>query len=590
MNKSLGIPLVRPKIYSMNSIMGRLPLLLEIAINGFFVVVYTFQKSKKFPELLAKLPMELILTWALWIVPVVLFITLASNFLKSEGIEDFLRRYVFSLIIFVPMVITWGDLEFLYWLSAVHLFSSVISVYEKKELPKIAELGASSFLFRLKFQPAQIVLLSFAGWILLGALVLVLPVSAAPGKTIHFIDALFMATSATCVTGLSSISLPDEFSIFGQIVMLVLAQVGGLGIMTLSSSMAVIMGRNLQMREQVIMQDVLDASSSQELLQLVSDIVRFTFVIEFIGAVILTLGFYQEGFEIGQSIYFGFYHSIMAFCNSGYALFNNNLEDFKFAPMIHMTVAFLIILGGIGFAVLKDVLENLKSRRSFRALSVHTKIVLTINFALLGIGTIYLFFGEFLHAFQDYSMWEKFQVSFFQSVTPRTAGFNTINLNTLHPHCIYMIILLMFIGASPGSTGGGVKTTTFGVLLWSVMATLKGKYDVEFFERRVPQATVVKSIAIFIICLIVVSAGVLVMMRIEPDKSFLSLFFEVTSAFGTVGLSLGITPFLTILGKLVIVAMMYVGRVGPLTLVLAVGSKVVLPSKVEYPEGKVLIG
>ncbi|MFL5786116.1 MAG: TrkH family potassium uptake protein [Bacteriovoracaceae bacterium] len=574
----------------MNSIMGRLPLLLEIAINGFFVVVYTFQKSKKFPELLAKLPMELILTWALWIVPVVLFITLASNFLKSEGIEDFLRRYVFSLIIFVPMVITWGDLEFLYWLSAVHLFSSVISVYEKKDLPKVAELGASSFLFRLKFQPAQIVLLSFGGWILLGALILVLPVSAAPGKTIHFIDALFMATSATCVTGLSSISLPDEFSIFGQVVMLVLAQVGGLGIMTLSSSMAVIMGRNLQMREQVIMQDVLDASSSQELLQLVSDIVRFTFVIEFIGAVILTLGFYQEGFEIGQSIYFGFYHAIMAFCNAGYALFNNNLEDFKFSPMIHLTVAFLIIVGGIGFAVLKDVLENLKGRRSFRALSVHTKIVLTINFALLGIGTIYLFFGEFLHAFQDYSMWEKLQVAFFQSVTPRTAGFNTINLNLLHPHCIYMIILLMFIGASPGSTGGGVKTTTFGVLLWSVMATLKGKYDVEFFERKVPQATVVKSIAIFIICLIVVSVGVLVMMRLEPDKNFLSLLFEVTSAFGTVGLSLGITPFLSILGKLVIVAMMYVGRVGPLTIVLAVGSKVVLPSKVEYPEGKVLIG
>ncbi len=537
-----------------------------------------------------KLPMEAILTHALWMIPLVLLITLASNFSKSEGVEDFLRRYVFSLIIFVPMVITWGDLEFLYWLSAVHLFSSVISVYEKKDVAKVTEFSASSFLFRLKLQPAQVVLLSFAGWILLGALILVLPVAAAPGKTINFIDALFMATSATCVTGLSTISLPDQFSIFGQIVMLVLSQVGGLGIMTLSSSMAVIMGRNLQMREQVIMQDVLDASSSQELLQLVSDIVRFTFIIEFIGAAILTVGFYQEGFEIGQSIYFGFYHSIMAFCNSGYALFNNNLEDFKFSPMINMTIAFLIIMGGIGFAVLKDILENLKTRRSFRALSVHTKIVLTINLALLGIGTIYLFFGEFLHAFQDMTMWQKLQVSFFQSVTPRTAGFNTVNLNTLHPHSLYMIILLMFIGASPGSTGGGVKTTTFAVLLQSVTATLRGKYDVEFFERRIPQATVVKSIAIFIVCLILVSAGLLIMMRIEHDKSFLSLFFEVTSAFGTVGLSLGITPFLSYAGKLVIIGLMYLGRVGPLTLVLAVGSKVVLPNEVEYPEGKVLIG
>ncbi len=317
---------------------------------------------------------------------------------------------------------------------------------------------------------------------------------------------------------------------------------------------------------------------------------RFTFVIEFIGAALLTIGFYQEGFEIGQSIYFGFYHAIMAFCNAGYALFNNNLEDFKFSPIIHFTIAFLIIVGGIGFAVLKDIMENLKTRRSFRALSVHTKIVLTINFALLAIGTIYLFFGEFLHGFQDMTMWQKLQVSFFQSVTPRTAGFNTVNLNTLHPHCLYMMILLMFIGASPGSTGGGVKVTTFAVLLQSVTATLRGKHEVEFFERRVPQATVVKSIAIFIICLIVVSAGLLIMMRIEHDKSFLSLFFEVTSAFGTVGLSLGITPFLSYLGKLTIIGMMYLGRVGPLTLVLAVGSKVVLPNKVEYPEGKVLIG
>jgi trk system potassium uptake protein TrkH len=313
-------------------------------------------------------------------------------------------------------------------------------------------------------------------------------------------------------------------------------------------------------------------------------------VIEFVGAILLTVGFYQQGFEIGQALYFGFYHSIMAFCNAGYALFNNNLEDFKFEPLISMTVAFLIIMGGIGFSVLKDIVTTIKSRRSLQTLSVHTKIVLSVNTLLLAFGTIYLFFGEFLHAFQDLSMWERFQVSFFQSVTPRTAGFNTINLNTLHPHSLYMIILLMFIGASPGSTGGGVKTTTFAILLQSVTATLKGKIDVEFFERKVPSITVVKSIAIFIISLIVVSVGILIMMRLEPDKSFLSLFFEVTSAFGTVGLSLGITPFLTVMGKLTIILMMFAGRVGALTLVLAVGARVVMPSKVEYPEGKILIG
>jgi trk system potassium uptake protein len=574
----------------MNYVMGKVPLLLEIFVNGFFVLVYTLHKAHRFPELLVKLPMPLVLSTFIWLAPLVLFIALVANFLKSDGFEDFIRRFIFSLIIFVPVIITFGDIEFVYWLSAVHLFSTVISFYEKPQDPSPEFSGTSSFLFRLKLQPAQVVLLSFAGWILLGSLLLILPVSANPGKSIDFIDALFMSTSATCVTGLSSISLPDEFSIFGQMVLLILVQVGGLGIMTLSSSMAVIMGRNLQMREQVIMQDVLDASSSEELLNLVVDIIQFTFLIEFVGAIILTVGFYQEGFEIGQSIYFGFYHSIMAFCNAGFALFNNSLEDFKFVPLIHLTIAALIILGGIGFSVMKDILSVAKSHRPWTSLSVHSKIVLFVNTLLLLFGTMYLFITEFTHAFETMSMWERLQVSFFQSVTTRTAGFNTINLSSLNPHSAYMMILLMFIGASPGSTGGGIKTTTFAVLIQSVTATLKGKFNVEFFERRVPAATVVKSISIFIIALIVVSAGVLALMWSEPDKSFLALMFEVVSAFGTVGLSLGITPFLSVFGKVLIVVIMYLGRVGPLTLVLAVGSRVVLPSKVEYPEGKVLIG
>jgi trk system potassium uptake protein len=574
----------------MSYFIGRLPLLLEIVINGFFVLVYTLQKAKKAPEILAQLPLDIIFEYALFVVPAILFFSLLTHFLKSENLEDFFRKYIFSLIIFIPIIITWGDIEFVYWLSAVHLFSTIISIYEKSPVKKDEVSSTSSFLFRLKLQPAQVVLLSFGGWILLGALVLMLPVSANPGKSVSFIDALFMSTSATCVTGLATVSLVDDLSVFGQMVLLVLLQVGGLGIMTLSSSIAVIMGRNLQMREQVIMQDVLDTTGSEELLKLVVNIIQYTFAIEFIGALLLTIGFYQEGFEIGQSIYFGFFHSISAFCNAGFALWNNSLEDFKFSPLIHFSVSFLILLGGLGFSVIKELLVTVREKRKIRNLSVHSKIVLTTHFMFLIGGTLYLFFGEYLQAFNDYSMWEKFQVAFFQSTTTRTAGFNTINFSILQPHCIYLMILFMFVGASPGSTGGGVKTTTFAILLQSVTATLKGKQDVEFFERTIPAQTVVKSIAIFIICIIVVSVGVLVMTRVEPDKSFLSLLFEVVSAFGTVGLSLGITPFLSVIGKLCIVVLMFLGRVGPLTLVLAVGSRVVLPSEVEYPEGKVLIG
>jgi trk system potassium uptake protein len=574
----------------MNYFMGSLPILLEIIVNGAFVLAYTFQKTGQLPAILARLPLAEMFNHATWIVPLVLFISLLSNFLKSQGFEDFFRRYIFSIIIFIPAVITWGDLEFIYWLSAVHLFSTLISMYEKKEPSKVAYSATSSFLFRLKLQPAQVVLLSFGGWILLGTLLLALPVSVNPDKSISMVDALFMATSATCVTGLSTISLLDDFSIFGQMVILTLFQVGGLGIMTLSSSMAMIMGKNLQMREQVIMQDVLDTSNSQELLGLIVDIIKFTFTIEFIGAIFLTVGFYQEGFEIGQAIYYGFFHSISAFCNAGFALFNNSMEDFKFNPIVHFTLGALFLTGGLGFAVITDLSNAIKARRGFRSLSVHTKIVLSTNAFLITFGMLYLFFGEFLHAFQNMSMWERFQVSLFQSLTTRTAGFSTFDLNALHPHCIYMMVLMMFIGASPGSTGGGVKTTTFAVLLQSVIATLKGRGEVEFFERTVPSQIVVKAIAIFIIALIIVSSGILIMMRLEPDKSFLALFFEVTSAFATVGLSLGITPYLSVMGKLCLVSLMFLGRVGPLTLVLAIGSRVVLPSKVEYPEGKILIG
>lgn len=576
----------------MNYLFGRLPLMLEVLVNGFYLLIKTLKKSNQLHGLLEQIPIDEVLEHSTWFVPTVIFLTLIANFLKSSGFEDFVRKHIFSVIVFIPLLMTWGDQEFIYWLSAVHLFSTLLSFYEKNKdesIDKEDDTG-SSFLFRLKLAPAQVVLLSFGGLILSGTLILLLPVSAATGNHIKFIDAFFMATSATCVTGLSTISLADEFSTFGQMVMLLLSQIGGLGIMTLSSSFALIMGKNLQMREQIIMQDLLDTSGSDEVLKLIVDIIRYTFVIEFLGAIFLTVGFYQEGLEIGQALYFGFYHSIMAFCNAGYTLFNSNLENFKFTPLIHFTILVLFLLGGLGFAVMKDLFETIKSKRALKTLSIHTKLVLSINAILIILTTVYLFFGEFLHAFQNMTAWERFQVSLFQAVTPRTAGFNTVNIGSLHPHSVYLMALLMFIGASPGSTGGGVKTTTFAILLQSVTATLKGKPYVEFFERRVPASTVVKSIAIFIISLMIVSAGILIMMRIEPDKSFLSIFFEVTSAFCTVGLSLGITPFLTAMGKIVLIVMMFFGRVGPLTLVLAVGSRVVMPGKVEYPEGKILIG
>ncbi|MBY0518312.1 MAG: TrkH family potassium uptake protein [Bacteriovoracaceae bacterium] len=574
-------------------IWSRIPYFLELIVNGAFVALFTLSKAKKIPPFLQQLPPELLSRWLVWLAPVLVFISLLNHFKRSNGVEDFFRKYIFSFIIFVPMLLTFGDPEFIYWLTVVHLFSTLISLNEKmtEEVTshRFSPNTSLDWVQSSKLTPAQLVILSFALIILIGALLLVLPISSQAGKTISFIDALFMSTSATCVTGLAPVSLADDFSLFGQLVILTLIQVGGLGIMTLSSCIALFMGRNLGVREQVLMQDVLDSSSSEELLSLIVDIVKFTLLIEFIGAICLTFGFYLEDYEIGQSLYFGFYHSISAFCNAGLALFNNSLEDFKFSPFIHGTVAALIILGGLGFSVIQEIRNAIITKKKFINFSLHSKIVIVTNALLIAFGTTYLFFGEFLHGFAEYGLWGKMQVAFFQSVTTRTAGFNSVPLTDLHPHSIYMMVLLMFVGASPGSTGGGIKTTTFALLVQSVKSTLSNHNRVEMFERTIPNVIVVRAIAIFIISLITVSTVLLVLMRLEPNKDFLALLFETVSAFGTVGLSLNLTATLSSMGKLVISAVMFIGRVGPLTLVLAVGQNV-SATRVRYPESKVLIG
>ena len=216
-------------------------------------------------------------------------------------------------------------------------------------------------------------------------------------------------------------------------------------------------------------------------------------------------------------------------------------------------------------------------------------MVLTVNLSLIVFVALYFFFSEYLHALTSYTLWEQIQLSLFQSITARTAGFNTISFNALHPHTVYLVCLVMFIGASPGSTGGGIKTTTFAILFQSVKATLRGKDKVEFFDRTVPNIIVVRAIAIIVISLILVSFFILLMMRIEPEHDFLSVFFEVVSAFATVGLSLGITPYLSAGGKLTIILIMFIGRVGPLTLFLAIAQKND-SGNVDYPEGRVMIG
>ena len=579
----------------MNKLYQKVPFLLELFINGFFIFLYSFYSANK--EGINLVGPDLIqsaLSVLSYLAPAIILVMVVTNFLRSMGAEDFFRRYIFSLVVFIPLLITFGDIEFTFWLSAVHLFSSVLSLYEGRPVEKKGEehkdIWRVPLLDRIKLAPAQIVIMSFTGLIGLGTLLLALPISAVDGRSISFTDAFFTATSATCVTGLSTLSLSQNFSFVGQIIVLLLIQIGGLGYMTLYSSMTILLGRSLAVKEQVLMQDLLDISSFEDLLSMIIDIIKFTLFIELFGAILLAVAFTIEGYEFGQSIYYGIFHSVSAFCNAGFALFDNSLEDFGLSPLIHGTICVLIILGGLGFIVIKELELIVLGKKKLINLSVHSKIVVTTNVVLIALLTFYIFFSEYLNGLENMSIWQQFQYSFFQSVTTRTAGFNTISLNALYPHTLYLICLVMFIGASPGSTGGGIKTTTFAILFQSVKATLKGRDRVEFFDRRVPNHLVVRAIAIIVISLIIVSFFILLMMRMEPEHSFLSIFFEVISAFSTVGLSLGITPFLSAAGKFALIVLMFIGRVGPLTLALAIGQKRKTAGKLDYPTGRIMIG
>lgn len=577
----------------MKFVSHRLAFLLEIFVNGPFIFLYSLQMTGRVPKFIPGQLLNTIIATGAQLVPFILTCVVAIYFWLSDDIEDFFRRHIFSLIILMPLYLTFGDREFAFWLCSAHFLSSVLSLYEQKKPqdfdPFVLDQD-KSFFQKLKFTPAQIVLFTFFGLILIGTFLLALPVSAPEGKRVALIDALFMTTSATCVTGLATISVKNDLSLFGQMVLLMLVQVGGLGFMTLSSSLAILMGRSMRMKERLLMQDLLEVNGIGDLYQMVADIIRYTFYIELWGAIILTIGFSLDGMDLSTAIYYGFFHSISAFCNAGFAMWDNNLENYATNPIIHGTIAMLIILGGLGFIVLRELREMVMGQKNFMRITLHSKIVLVTTFLLILGGALFIFFGEFLNALDGYNLFEKTQIAFFQSVTLRTAGFNTISLTSLHPFTAYAFTLFMFVGASPGSTGGGIKTTTFAILIQSIKSTLTGSKNVTIFDRKVPNQVVVKAIGLTFVSIMVCSFFVLIMMKLEPNQSLLTLLFEVVSAFGTVGLSLGATTQLSVPGKLAISILMYIGRVGPLTMVLAVGESMNKTGNYEYPDGRVMIG
>ena len=421
--------------------------------------------------------------------------------------------------------------------------------------------------------------------ITIGTILLNLPSASSTAKSIGFINALFTATSATCVTGLIVLDTGKDFSIFGQLVILILLQCGGLGIMTMSTMLAFLAGKRISLRQRLIMQESLNQFSIGGLVRLAKYILIFTAVIEIAGTAILFFC-WQRSCSPLQALYLAVFHSISAFCNAGFSLFSDSIMRYKGDLIVNLTFMILIILGGIGFLVLLELFQYGKNR----TLSLHTKLALNISLILILIGAVIIFFIEFNNpsTLRDLNFTEKIYGSIFQSVTARTAGFNTIHIGSMQNATLFLIIILMFIGASPSSTGGGVKTTTFGLFILYIWSSLKGKEEIQIFKRRVSQDIIPK-----VLTLISLSLGLVITMTIllsyVEGEDFIKVLFEVVSAFGTVGLSTGITSSLSIAGKIIIIITMFTGRIGPLGLVLSLIQKRE-PEMIRYPEEKIMVG
>ncbi|UUZ86593.1 TrkH family potassium uptake protein [Paenibacillus sp. P26] len=404
-------------------------------------------------------------------------------------------------------------------------------------------------------------------------------------------DALFTATSATCVTGLVVVDTGTTFSVFGQIVIILLIQVGGLGFMTMATLVAFVLKKRISLKERLILQEAMNQGSMEGIVRLIRKVIFYSLTIEFAAAVLFAI---RWSFDLGpgRAIYYGIWHAISFFNNAGFDLFGSVTGPFSALTayaddvLVNVVSMGLIILGGIGFIVIADVVDYKKCRK----LSLHSKIVLSMTAALILVGAVVMFIFEYSNPKTLGSLnWTgKILASFFQSVTPRTAGANTIDIGGMRQASQFFMIILMFIGASPGSTGGGVKTTTFTVLIGAVIAMIRGKEDIVLFHYRLGRDRIMKATAIIFLALMLVVLVAMVLSTTE-DHSFLMILFEVTSAFGTVGLTMGLTSDLTTFGKILIALMMFAGRLGPLTLAYALGPKAE-KELYRYPEGKITIG
>lgn len=434
----------------------------------------------------------------------------------------------------------------------------------------------------------QIIMLSFLGMILLGSLLLALPVSSADGVAVPYLDALFTATTATCVTGLVTLPTFSTWSIFGQVVILVLIQVGGLGVITVISAFMLLLHKRVGIGERLLLQDAFNLNTLSGIVRFVKRVLFGTFLVELLGAV-----FYMTVFvpQFGlRGVWISAFTAVSAFCNAGIDIIGpNSLCDYATNPVVNLVTSALIILSGIGYIVWWDVLRV--GRKGFRGLTLHSKIAISTTLVLIFGGGLLIFLLEYGNPLTigELSLFDKLQVSFFQSITTRTAGFATVPQENLTNASSILCLLLMFIGGSPVGTAGGIKTVTVAVLAVSALATIRNQNDVTLFNRTISRQAVNKAVAVTAMSFAILFVSTLLLCAVT-DASALDIVYETVSATATVGLTRNLTPYLSSAGKAVIIATMYLGRVGPISLALALNSSKKQRNLIKNPTEDISVG
>lgn len=435
------------------------------------------------------------------------------------------------------------------------------------------------------FTSFQVIILGFFSVILLGSLLLMLPFATRNGQGASFADGLFTATSAVCVTGLIVHDTATYWSGFGQAIILTLIQIGGMGVVTITVAIAVASGRKIGLMQRSTMQEAISAHQVGGIVRLTKFILKTSILIELAGAVLLAPVFCKD-FGIWKGLWYSLFHSVSAFCNAGFDLMGvrapfSSLTSYAVNPIVNFTIMALIITGGLGFVTWADIKKN---RLHFHKYNMQSKVILTVTAVLLVVPAVYFFFCEF----SGLPMGERILSSLFQSVTPRTAGFNTTDLTLMSETGLMLMIILMLIGGSPGSTAGGMKTTTIGVLFASALSVFRKQDSAHFFKRRISDSAIKNATAILLMYVTLFLGGGMVISYME-EIPLMSALFETSSAIGTVGLSLGLTPTLGMLSKTILILLMFAGRVGGLTLIFAaLSQRSTFESR--YPQEKITVG